>query len=171
MIRKVIFAIITGILLITGLTASNSVSYKVFLPIIFRPYERETISCYHYLYDTWGVSPGYVQAWATVEYYGEDAVRLVSYKQADGTTKIDFRWETHLIRPNINPGFDINFLWQNPKPDTAWHGNGNPITVGSAWEAVTHLGGSKGYTIYFYAFPKSNTYQPQPYCTLHPHSP
>ena len=168
MIRKIIFGIITGILLITGLSASNSVSYKVFLPIIFKPRETQLLQCSHYLHDSYGISAGYVQAWALVQYEGDYAVQLIPQSYNNGKPVI-WRWETHTAAPILGIQPELNFLWQNPDPDTYWHSSGVPITVGSAWEAVTHIGGSKGYTIYAYVFPKSYGSYPIR-CTLHPHN-
>jgi hypothetical protein len=161
MIRKVIFAIIVGIMLITGLSASNSVSYKVFLPIVIRGNETQMLQCYHYLHDTYGISAGYVQAWALVEYHEQyDAVRLIPQGYDKNGNPIIWKWETHTADPILGIQPELNYLWQNPDPDTNWHGYGVPITVGSAWEAVTHIGGSKGYTIYAYIFPKSYSNYP-----------
>ena len=155
-------AVIVGLAVI--MTAASALQYKVYLPIVFRPYERRTLQCAHYLHDSYGISAGYVQAWMTVEYHDQfDAVRLV--QEGD---KILFRWETHLSRSNFGYQPEINYLWQNPNPDTDWHGSGSPITVGSAWEAVTHVGGSKGYTIYVYGFPESHSSYPIR-CTIHEH--
>lgn len=131
--------LLIGIALAILMTASSQLQHKVYLPLVIRGYERKEVYCNVSLYDSWGISPGYVTARAIIEY--DDQVRIVKYPNGE----LAFRWETHLIRPNLNPGFDINFLWQNPNPDSQWH---NSILVGSAWEAVTHLGGSKGYTIY-----------------------
>lgn len=156
MFRKLIVGIIVGIMFITGLTASNSVSYKIFLPIIFRGRETQMLHCAHYLHDSYGISAGYVQAWALVEYHETyDAVRLIPQSYKPNGDPVIWRWETHTAAPILGIQPELNFLWQNPDPDTNWHGYGVPITVGSAWEAVTHIGGSKGYTIYAYVFPRS----------------
>jgi hypothetical protein len=149
--------IIGSIILLIALTASNSVTNKVFLPIIFRADapERKMVWCNTELRDKGGFYAGFVQARMQLEFHPDfdHLVRLSEFISPDTGHLVLFYWKAY---PNTTGSFiqpEINFLWQSPNPDTQWH---SYTTVGSGWEAVTHIFGSQGYSIYVYGFPKNN---------------
>jgi hypothetical protein len=162
--KKKLTILIVTLLLILGLTASNSLVYKVYLPIMFKGWQTRTLYCNTQLYDSWGISPGYVQVKATVEYHDQyNLARVATYNNVR-----QLWWSTHLNRPNVNPGFDINYLPQGFVPPYGDWQSGNVLISRASWEAVTHLGGSKGYTIEVFLFPANHS--PYPIrCNVFPH--
>jgi hypothetical protein len=126
------------------------------LPIIFSGPEQKDFSCSFTLRDQWGISAGYVLAQWKVEYDPDHdhLVKLVPRYYPDTGRWALFRW--HAV-PNTSGIIDseLNYLWQNPNPDPSWKG-GTGGLVGSAWEAVTHYGGSQAYTLQVHYFGKDH---------------
>lgn len=139
--------------------------YHVYLPIAFQaePPVYEWHSCTWDLYDKAGFQAGQVYAWIKVEYHPDGHVRLVEFLDTFyPATNIwtYFKWYarpyTHSY-PGVPP-YELNLLWVDPLNDMEkW---GSYVESISAWEAVTRLGGSQGYTLEILAGGKDSTIYP-----------
>lgn len=170
--------LLTGLILI-GLaiimTAASSLHYKTYLPLVVQneiiEYEWHTCT-YDKLFDSLGFTPGYIKVSLLIAYHPEGYVRLVKfYDNTKPATNIWTYYKWHAV-PRIKPAWlkpnEFNLLWTEPVGlNKEW--NYTFVEAVSAWEAVTHIGGSTGYTLNPVAFRKGHFRYPID-CIMLPHT-
>ncbi len=141
------------------MTAASQLQYKVYLPLVFNAplpvYEWH--SCTYDLYDSLNIQAGQVKVWLKIEYHPDGQVRLVQFYdnfEPPTYTWTYFKWHAKPFR-SWWLIYEINLLWMEPVGrNKDW--NNIYVESVSAWEAVTHIGGSKGYTLNPVAFKKGH---------------
>ncbi len=132
---------------------------KIFLPIVYntKPYDTTYLKCAYNIDDNWGVTAGTVTSWFLVEYHPDGPVRLKpffdKYEPDPAYQMVYHKW----YGAPANSLFEVNHL-RTYTPDTNW--NSTYAESISVWEAVTHIGASKTYTLNSVAFRKGHNRYP-----------
>ena len=127
----------------------------VYLPMIHntKPYDSTYLSCDYDIDDSWGITAGTVTSWFLVEYHPDGPIRLKpffdKYEPDPAYQMVYHKW----YGAPANALFTVNHL-RTYAPDTNW--NSTYAESISVWEAVTHLGASKTYTLNSVAFRKGH---------------
>lgn len=132
---------------------------KIFLPIIYntKPYDSTYLKCTYDIDDSWGITAGTVTSWFLTEYHPDGPIRLKAffdkYEPDPSYQMVYSKWSG----TPANSLFEVSHL-QTYAPDTNW--NSTYAESISVWEAVTHVGTSKTYTLNSVAFRKGHNRYP-----------